>query len=245
MKNIINTIIAIVLFVIFAVGSLFTVIGVQCLNSTTPTTAILSIGAGLMLLAVSLWCFPFINLMDWWKKYTDRMTKEGANLPLVQKEITPVKIYTEEEMEEIIDRVMNKHLDEICNLNLAFESEMLKAKEEIKHLKHVNANKTFLIDVTCKRAESAEKWRGIYQRKNELLLIEKGMYWHAARKAGLHAHVVAKMDRTITEMEVILRDARIKTDGNCPEQIASFNSIRDLLIVMNDSITTMWIKNHI
>lgn len=254
MQNIFNLVLSVILVIVAFIGGLFTVIGVQCLNSTTPITAILSIGAGSLLCALCLWIFPWSYWYGHWKNYTDRMTEEGSDFPVVKIDYSEeVQTYTQEEMDNAI----------------------YAAKDEVANhwAKDFNRFATFLADgqkyaeMAKREKANADFWKGAYEgmkdlnasveKRADLALLNE---LRAQRKLTIASikvemaelqldlvkpEVKEKIQKEFGRIRDLLKDASIKVDGNCPEQRASFISLVKSARAIMDGCHIMWIKNHI
>ena len=243
MQNIINIIISVILVITSFIGGLCVVVGVQCLNSTTPITAILSIGAGSLLCAACLWVFPWSYWYGHWKNYTDRMTKEGTHLPLVKTGYTEevkeeVKTYTQDELDVILDRMHKKHIDEICNLNLKVEQEILNAKDQVAN--HWSQECVRLALIVASKDEQIVKTHKLLLETRKLADYNKSM-WDAEKafnnSASIRAEISDKRElRTQRRMNILqlkLEMAEMRLDLVKPEVKAKiekeFGRINDLL----------------
>lgn len=265
-----------VLFLVIAlVGGLLTIVGVQCLNSTTHTTAILSIGTGVLLIGLAMFCFPWAqwsiilwDLHGWWNRYTNRVTEESQDLPVISTGYDTVKaepkMYTQEEMEDAIyaakDQVANHWSKECIRLALELADErknleFLKSlrADDIRDLKRQKSNADFwkaqyegmksLNACVEKRADLAQNNELRAQRKLTIASIKVEMA--ELRLDLVKPEVKEKIQKEFGRISDLLKDASIKVDGNCPEQRASFLSIIKCARAIMDGIHVMWIKNHI
>lgn len=268
-------VLSVMFFVIALVGGLLAVVGVQCLNGTTYTTAVLSIGTGVLLIGLSMWCFPWAqwsvllwDLSKWWNRYTNRVTEESQDLPLVQTGYKPVKaepkMYTQEEMDDAIYAAKDQvaaHWGKECTrlaLQLVDEKknlEFLKSirADDIRDLKRQKADADFwkaqygsmkaLSESIEKRANLSEKNELRTQRKLTIASLKVEMA--EMRLDLVKPEVKEKIEKEFGRIGELLEDASIKVDGNCPEQCASFNSIVKYARSIMDGVHIMWIMNRI
>lgn len=276
--RILDTLFIIVLSVSFAViafvGGMLTFIGVQCLNSTTHTAALLSIGTGVLMIGLCLFCFPWAqwsiilwDLSKWWNRYTSRVTEESQDLPLIQTGYDTVKtepkMYTQEEMDAAIyaakDQVAAHWTKECTRLAL----ELVNERKNLEFLKSIRADD---IRDLKRQKSNVDFWKAQYEgmkslnaciekradlaQNNELraqrkLTIASIKVEMAELDLDVKPEVKEKIQKEFGRINDLLKDASIKVDGNCHEQRASFLSIIKYARAIMDGCHIMSIKNHI
>lgn len=164
METFITLILSIVMIATAIIGSMLTFVG---MTATPSIMSMISIVTGLIMIGMSCWAFPYQQLMLWWDQRINKMTEEGKSHPLVNldtptKKETAVKMYTQNE----VDTIINHWVDEVSKVadKAILAQSLMNRATDLADKANVRAHNALT---------EAEAWRGKFMQCKEMLLISE------------------------------------------------------------------------